>query len=140
MTFQGEFEYNLDHRGRIPIPARYRASFGSRAILVQGQDSCVEVYTIEAYQKASEFVTALPPTTKKARRMRRRFFGHSFDVDLDAQGRILLPPKLRDHGDLSGPVTIVGRGECLELWKPERWNVEETESDEEPEDKTEEGP
>ena len=140
MTFQGEFEYNLDHRGRIPIPARYRASFGSRAILVQGQDSCVEVYTIEAYQKASEFVTALRPTTKKARRMRRRFFGHSFDVDLDGQGRILLPPKLREHGDLHGSVTVVGRGECLELWNPERWNAEETEMDKGSENETEEGP
>jgi transcriptional regulator MraZ len=125
MSFQGEFEYTIDHRGRIPIPARYRASFGSRATLVQGDEGSVEVYTIEAYQQASAFVTAEPPTTKKGRRMRRRFFGHSFDVDLDSQGRILLPSKLREHGDLRGPVTVVGRGECLELWNPERYDAEE---------------
>jgi len=146
MAFQGEFEYSLDNRGRIPIPARYRASFGSRATLVQSQDGCVEVYTIEAYQKVSEFVTAQRPTNKKARRMRRRFFGHSFDVDLDGQGRILVPPKLREHGELSGPVTVVGCGEHLELWNPERWNAEEDEIDdeekksEESENETEEGP
>lgn len=146
MTFQGEFEYSIDNRGRIPIPARYRASFGSRAILVQGRDACVEVYTIEAYQKASEFVTAQRPTTKKGRRMRRRFFGHSFDVDLDGQGRILVPPKLREHGDFRGPVTIVGCGEWLELWNPDHWSDEEDEGDEEEkksaesESETEEGP
>jgi MraZ protein len=139
MTFQGEFEYSIDHRGRIPIPARYRASFGSRATLVQGEEGSVEVYTIEAYQKASAFVTAEPPTTKKGRRMRRRFFGHSFDVDLDGQGRILLPSKLRDHGDLRGPVTIVGRGECLELWNPERYDAEEDDMRKESENETERG-
>jgi MraZ protein len=139
MTFQGEFEYSIDHRGRIPIPARYRASFGSRATLVQGEEGSVEVYTIEAYQKASAFVTAEPPTTKKGRRMRRRFFGHSFDVDLDGQGRILLPSKLREHGDLRGPVTIVGRGECLELWNPERYDAEEDDMRKESENETERG-
>jgi len=140
MTFQGEFEYSIDNRGRIPIPARYRASFGSRAILVQGEEGLVEVYTIEAYQQASAFVTGEPPTTKKGRRMRRRFFGHSFDVDLDGQGRILLPSKLREHGDLRGPVTIVGRGECLELWNPERYDAEEDDMRNESKNKTEEGP
>jgi MraZ protein len=139
MTFQGEFEYSIDHRGRIPIPARYRASFGTRATLVQGEEGSVEVYTIEAYQKASAFVTAEPPTTKKGRRMRRRFFGHSFDVDLDGQGRILLPSKLREHGDLRGPVTIVGRGECLELWNPERYDAEEDDMRKESENETERG-
>lgn len=141
MGFQGHSEYSLDNRGRIPIPARYRASFGSRAVLVQGQDGCVEVYTLEAYQKASEFVTAEPPTTAKGRRLRRIFFGHSFEVDLDGQGRILLPLKLREHGDLRGPVTIVGRGECLDLWNPERYDaVEKADRRAESQNEPEEGP
>lgn len=139
MSFRGEFEYSLDNRGRIPVPARYRASFGSRATLVQSQDGCVELYTVEAYEKASEFVIAQQPTRKKARRMRRRFFGHSYDVDLDRQGRILLPPKLREHGDLQGPVVVIGSGECLELWNPERYRIEEKDMEEEAES-MEEGP
>ncbi|MCJ7490607.1 MAG: cell division/cell wall cluster transcriptional repressor MraZ [Dehalococcoidia bacterium] len=143
MAFRGEFEYSLDNRGRIPIPARYRASFGSRATLVQSQDGCVEVYTVEAYEKEAEFLITQRPVRRKARRRRRRFFGHSFDVDLDGQGRILLSPKLREHGDLQGPVIIVGRGECLEIWNPQRWDAEESEMDEEYEsdaESTEEGP
>jgi len=130
MAFRGTFEYSLDNRGRIPIPARYRASFGNRATLVQSQDGCVEVYTAEAYEKEAELFITQRATRKKARRIRRGFFGRSLDVDLDAQGRILLSPRLRQHGDLKGPVLIVGRGECLELWNPERWSADEEEIDE----------
>jgi MraZ protein len=130
MVFRGTFEYSLDNRGRIPIPARYRASFGTGAVLVESQDGCVEVYTSEAYEKEAEFLITQRPTRKKARRLRRGFFGRSLDAELDGQGRILLPPRLRQHGDLDGPVLIVGRGECLELWNPQRWGVEQKEIDE----------
>jgi MraZ protein len=125
MVFRGTFEYSLDNRGRIPVPARFRASFGSGAVLAEGQDGCVEVYTADSYDEEAEFITSQRPTRKKARRLRRGFFGHSFDADLDGQGRILLPPRLRQHGDLNGAVLIVGRAECLEIWNPKRWAAEE---------------
>jgi MraZ protein len=125
MAFRGTFEYSLDNRGRIPVPARFRASFAGGTVLVASQDGCVELYSAESYDKQSEFLTSLKPTRKKARRLRRGFFGRSFDVDLDGQGRVLLPPRLRQHGDLNGPVLIVGRGECLEIWNPKRWAAEE---------------
>jgi MraZ protein len=130
MVFRGTFEYSLDNRGRIPIPARYRASFSLGAILVESQDGCVEVYTSEAYEREADYLTTQRPTRRKARRLRRGFFGRSLDVELDRQGRILLPQRLRQHGDLNGSVLIVGRGECLEIWNPERWGVEQKEIDE----------
>jgi MraZ protein len=88
------------------------------------------VYTAEAYEKEAAFLINQRPTRKKSRRLRRGFFGRSFDVDLDGQGRILLPPRLRQHGDLNGAVLIVGRGECLEIWNPQRWAGEEEDIDE----------
>ncbi len=130
MVFRGTFEYSLDNRGRIPIPARYRASFTTGAILVESQDGCVEVYTSEEYERQAEYRTTQRPTRKKARRLRRGFFGRSLDVELDRQGRVLLPPRLRQHGDLDGAVLIVGVGECLEIWNPKRWGAEQKEIDE----------
>jgi len=130
MVFRGTFEYTLDNRGRIPIPARYRGVFNGGVVLVESQDGCVEVYTAEAYEKEAAFLINQRPTRKKSRRLRRGFFGRSFDVDLDGQGRILLPPRLRQHGDLNGAVLIVGRGECLEIWNPQRWAGEEEDIDE----------
>jgi MraZ protein len=127
MAFRGTFEYTIDNRGRIPIPARYRGAFSNGAVLVESQDGCVEVYTTEAYESEGQFLTRQRPTRKKARRLRRGFFGRSLDVDLDGQGRVLLPPRLRQHGDLNGTVLIVGRGECLEIWNPQRWAAEEEE-------------
>jgi len=130
MVFRGTFEYTLDNRGRIPIPARYRATFNGGAVLVESQDGCVEVYSADAYEREAEFLINQRPTRRKARRLRRGFFGRSFDVDLDGQGRILLPPRLRQHGDLNGSVLIVGSGECLEIWNLQRWSAEEADIDE----------
>ncbi len=125
MIFRGTFEYTIDNRGRIPIPARYRAIFSKGAVLVESQDGCVEVYTTDAYESEAQFLTRQRATRMNARRLRRGFFGRSLDAELDGQGRVLLPPRLRQHGDLNGTVLIVGRGECLEIWNPERWAAEE---------------
>jgi MraZ protein len=124
MVFRGTFEYTIDNRGRIPIPARYRATFSNGAVLTEGQDGCIEVYTTDSYEGEAEFLLRQRATRKKARRIRRGFFASSLDVELDGQGRILLPPWLRQHGDLNGQVLVIGRGECLEIWNPERWAAE----------------
>jgi len=125
MFLRGTFEYTIDNRGRIPIPARYRAEFSKGAVLAEGREGCVEVYTTSSYEGEAEFLLQQRATRKKARRLRRGFFGGSLDVELDGQGRILLPTWLRQHGDLNGSVLVVGRGECLEIWNPERWAAEQ---------------
>jgi MraZ protein len=125
MFLRGTFEYTIDNRGRIPIPARYRAEFSKGAVLAEGREGSVEVYTTDSYEGEAEFLLRQRATRKKARRLRRGFFGRSLDVELDGQGRILLPPRLRQHGDLNGSLLVVGRGECLEIWNPERWAAEQ---------------
>jgi MraZ protein len=131
MFFRGTFEYTLDDRGRIPIPARYRPAFATGAVLAQSSDGCVGVYTAESYEEEAGFLLKQRPTRKKSRRLRRGFFARSWDVELDGQGRILLPPRLRQRAALNGPVLIVGRGECLEIWSAQRWAEEEEAVEEE---------
>jgi MraZ protein len=131
MVFRGTFEYTLDDRGRIPIPARYRPAFVKGVVLADGRDGCIEVYTSESYEEEAEFLLKQRPTRKKSRRLRRGFFGRSWDVEVDGQGRILLPARLRQRAGLDGAVLMIGRGECLEIWNTQRWSEEEQAIDEE---------
>lgn len=130
MVFRGTYEYAIDGRGRLPIPARYRDAFVDGVILVQGPEGCVEVYTPSGYEAWANFLTKERPNRQRGRRLRRGFFGRSMDADLDRQGRLLVPPLLRQHAGLSGTVLMVGRNECLEIWNPERWQAEEALVDE----------
>jgi len=110
----------------VAIPARYRELFRDGAVLVQGPDGCIEVYTVADFEGASEFVTREPVHRRRGRRLRRGLFARSWDVELDRQGRILIPPPLRQWAGLGSTVIICGRRECLELWNPQRWQEEMT--------------
>ncbi|MDO8614774.1 MAG: division/cell wall cluster transcriptional repressor MraZ [Dehalococcoidia bacterium] len=120
MDFRGTYEFTLDNRGRVSIPARYRHEFADKVILAMGQDGCVEVYTEDGFNQMSNHVAAEPPTTPDGRQARREFYAQSFDTELDRQGRILVPPRFREKAALNGAVVIAGRKECLEIWHPAR--------------------
>ena len=131
MVFRGTYEYAIDARGRLPLPARFRDAFAEGVVLVHSPDGCIDVYTPSEYDAWAGFLTQQRANRQRARRLRRGFFGRSYDVDLDRQGRILVPPLLRQYADLSGTVLVVGRGECLEIWNPRRWEAEAALVDEE---------
>jgi MraZ protein len=114
----------MDDRGRVPIPARFRHLFTDGAKLTLSPDGCVEVWTNEGFERMEERVTAEPATTQKGRRLRRGFSVRSWDVELDRQGRVLIPQYLREKAGLDGTVIIAGRIECLEIWNQRRWEEE----------------
>ena len=84
-----------------------------------GADGCIEVYTEEGFQEVASHVVE-PPTSPVGRRARREHYSESYDTELDRQGRILIPPRLRQMAAVNGAVIISGRKECLEIWNPER--------------------
>ena len=131
MVFRGTWEYTIDDRGRVPLPARYREAFADGLVLREGLDGCLEVYTQEGYERWAQFVESRGPHQLRARRIRRGVFGRSFDAELDAQGRVLIPARCSQHADLEGPIIIVGSGECLEIWNRQRWEAEEALVDQE---------
>ncbi|MCH7484352.1 MAG: division/cell wall cluster transcriptional repressor MraZ [Chloroflexi bacterium] len=129
MTFLGNYEHTLDDRGRVAIPAKYRADFpGRRAVIIPLPEGCLQVYPEPAFRKMLEDVRSKPLTDLAGRRLRRQFEGQSFEAELDRQGRILIPARSREKIGLNGTVIIVGTGECLEIWTQEGWDkeVEET--------------
>jgi len=129
--FRGEYVYRMDGRGRLPLPPRFRGAFAGGAVLTQGSpDPCLRLYPQETYDQQASLYMSEPPTRRKGRMIRRAFFGRSFEVELDGQGRILVPGRLRQHAGLDGDVVVVGAAECLEIWSRERWDEEEQAVDE----------
>lgn len=125
MAFRGSFEYSLDDRGRVAIPAKYRAEFpNGLAVITPASEGCLRVFPEAAFQRMSEETASIPATTRDGRRARRLFDARSFDAELDRQGRILVPAQLRELAGLNGTVVVAGNRECLELWAPDAWERE----------------
>jgi MraZ protein len=116
LSFRGTYEHSLDDRGRIAIPSRYRDAFADGVVFVKSPDGCIEIYTPQAYNRRADTVLAGGENQRSSRRLQRSFFANSWDGELDKQGRVLVPQVLRTATGLNGSVTIVGRGECFELW------------------------
>ena len=125
MRFVGTFDYAMDERGRVPLPPVYRDAFREGLVLSQGHpDSCLRIHTRSAFDALASEFTADSTMLKRGRDLRRAFFASARDADLDKQNRILIPQPLREYAGLDRQVTVIGAGECLEIWDPVRWEAE----------------
>lgn len=128
MAFRGQHEHSLDAKDRITIPATHRAALSDGVVVMEGVEACVEVWPAAAAAAMEEaWITPLSPMGADGRRIRRRVFGTSEDVELDSAGRIRLPKNLIRHAELEGTSLIVGVGDHLEIWSAENWNKESDE-------------
>lgn len=119
--FLGRFVHNLDAKGRLAIPAKFRGALGDGLVVTRGIDRCLAVYPLAAWQTLAERVSALSISDPDARQFRRMVFAEAVDEVLDAQGRILVPPELRRYAELDREVSVVGMNTYLEIWNPARW-------------------
>ena len=131
VDFTGEYEHRLDDRGRLAIPSAYRGLFESGGYLLPGPDGQIELYTPEGYAAERQVRTASDRLRPSARRLARSFFGRARRVETDRQGRILIPPQLREERGIQGATTIVGMGDYLEIWNAEAWTAEQAQIDDE---------
>jgi len=126
LAFRGMFDHSLDNRGRMAVPARYRDVFAGGGVITQSADGCLELYTAAEFDRTAEDLTREPANRQRGRRLRRALYGHSTEVELDGQGRILIPARFRDQAGITGQAVLLGRRECLEIWSPEVWESEST--------------
>ena len=124
--FLGQFSYTLDIKGRLTIPSRFRDGLPTEVVLTRGMDRCLVVYPIDVWKEISEKVTSLSITNRRARSLRRQLFADAINLELDRQGRILIPDRLREYAglELSSDVVTVGLESFIELWDPERWRIQ----------------
>lgn len=119
--FLGRFNHNLDTKGRLAIPAKFRGELADGMVLTRGIDRCLALHPLAGWQELAGRVRALPVSDANARLFRRMVFAEAVDLELDAQGRILVPPDLRAWAGLDRTAVVIGVDVSIEIWSPERW-------------------
>jgi MraZ protein len=120
--FLGEYTHTLDSKGRLTLPAKFRETLAQGVVVTRGLDKCLFVFTYDDWKVFTEILSEkLPFTQKSARDFSRFFFSGAVDIIPDRQGRVLIPPFLREYAGLDSDVVIIGANSRLELWDPSRW-------------------
>lgn len=119
--FIGEYSHNLDDKGRVAIPKKFRPDLIKGAVVTRGLDNCLFLYTREEWQKLAEKLAGLPFAQANTRAFARLMLAGAMDVELDKQGRIVLPEYLRTFAGLKKTLVVAGLYNRLELWDQEKW-------------------
>ena len=119
--FMGEYNHTIDAKGRMIVPSKFREQLGNEFVVTKGLDGCLFVYPNEEWHNIEEKFRTVPLTTKDARKFSRFFFAGAATCELDKQGRILIPPVLREFADLQKDVVSVGVLNRIEIWSKDNW-------------------
>ena len=119
--FMGEYNHTVDPKGRLIVPSKFREQLGSEFVVTKGLDGCLFVYPAEEWHNIEDKFRNISMTSKDARKFSRFFFAGAAAVELDKQGRILLPAILREFAGIEKDSVLVGVGSRIEIWSKERW-------------------
>ena len=122
--FLGEFVHTIDEKGRLTIPAKFRDGLAAGLVITRSLDRCLAIYPQDEWEKLAAKVSDLPMTDRRARAFRRLVFAHASDAVPDRQGRVLIPPHLREYAGLNGEAVITGLNTYIEVWSPAPWDEE----------------
>lgn len=126
IMFIGEYNHNLDQKGRLAVPAKFRSLLKDGAVVTKGLDNCLFLYSKKEWQKIAEKFAALPISQAKARAFARHMLAGAMDLDFDSQGRITLPEYLRKFANLNKKTIIAGLFDRLEIWDEVAWSKYKT--------------
>ena len=126
--FKGIHNINLDGKGRLTIPTKYRntitdQSNGSMVVTMDTEEKCLLLYPSTIWATIEKKINDLPSFSKNHRRIQRILIGHAEDLDIDSAGRILLSKPLRLAADMTKKITLIGQGEKFEIWNEDTWNT-----------------
>jgi MraZ protein len=120
--FRGINAINIDGKGRVAVPTRYRDELGnSLVVTIDTEETCLLLYPTRQWQIIEDNLQRLPSFNVAARRIQRLLIGHATDVELDSNGRVLLPSLLRDYAHLDKTVVMIGQGNKFEIWNETLW-------------------
>lgn len=124
--FRGVNNINLDAKGRMAMPTRYRERLadhcgGQMVVTIDTEEHCLLIYPIEEWEVIQRKIEALPSFNPAARRIQRLLIGHATDIDIDGSGRLLLTQPLRDYAQLNKKAVLLGQGKKFELWSEDLW-------------------
>jgi MraZ protein len=126
----GEFKHNLDDKGRLLIPAKFRPKFSEGIVITRGIDNCLFGFTKEEWEKVVNKLVNLPISQANARAFSRLMLSGAFETEIDNQGRILIPEIIRQYANLRKKVVIVGVYTRIEIWDENNWENYKKQSEE----------
>jgi len=120
--FMGEFHHNIDDKGRLVIPNKFRNELGNQFVLARGLEKCLYVYSLSEWNKLVSKLNTLPFTKKDARTFTRTFFSGATECEFDKQGRINITSPLVNYAGISKECMIIGANDRIEIWSEQSWN------------------
>lgn len=118
----GEYHHNIDDKGRLTIPSKFRDDLGEKFVITRGLENCLFAYSLENFQKIVAELQKIPFTKKDARQFMRFFLSGATTVEFDKQGRINISSPLISYAGLKKECIIIGTGDRLEIWSSDNWN------------------
>jgi len=118
----GEYNHNIDPKSRMFLPAKLRSELGETVILAKSVDKCIAIYSVEAWKTFTEKLDALPNI--EARNIKRFIYAFATETQIDSQGRVLIPQKLKGYAGIEKNVVVIGVGDHAEIWDEDTWNGE----------------
>lgn len=118
----GEYHHNIDDKGRLTIPSKFRDDLGEKFVITRGLENCLFAYSLEDFQKIVAELQKIPFTKKDARQFMRFFLSGATTVEFDKQGRINISSPLISYAGLKKECIIIGTGDRLEIWSSNNWN------------------
>ena len=122
----GEYSHTIDPKGRLIVPAKFREQLGSEFVLTKGLDGCLYGYSYEEWHKFEEHFQNLGSMTSNVRKLTRFFFASACNLEIDKQGRVLIPANLREFAGLSKDVVLAGNLNRIEVWDKQKWDEANT--------------
>jgi MraZ protein len=126
-VFRGVATFNLDAKGRMAVPAKFRKHLdvccdGRLVITIDHSDHCLQLYPLPEWELVEQKLAQLPSLNAQVRRLKRMLLGYATECEMDSNGRVLLPPKLREFAGLTKSTVMIGQGNKLEIWDEQTWN------------------
>ncbi|GAA0413674.1 transcriptional regulator MraZ [Acrocarpospora corrugata] len=122
-VFLGTHQPRLDDKGRLFLPAKYREELAEGLVITKGQERCLYVFPVEEFQRLTDALRTAPVTAKAVRDYSRVFFASASDETPDKQGRITIPPSLRQYAGLERDCVVIGANTRLEIWDARAWET-----------------
>lgn len=120
--FIGEYQHAIDNKNRMIIPSKFRDELGGAFVLTKGLDGCLYAYTLDEWKILEEKLKKLPLTNKDARAFVRFFFSGANEVEIDKQGRALIPQNLMEYASIEKEIVSIGVSTRIEIWSKTKWD------------------
>ncbi len=124
--FIGEYNHSLDEKGRMNMPVKFRSNLAGGAVITRGLDHCLFVYPKTEWEVFAAKLAALPVASKNSRAFARLMLAGAWDVELDSQGRVMIPEYLREYASIGKHVVIAGLYNRVEIWDEDAWHAYKT--------------